>query len=704
MRNLAGEARIPTSPARVLTAIACGALLCLLAGPVAGAAAHGFRHVCTKRRPGHAVCTAERLLLAAQSPSPSSPSPSKAALAARVGARRAGAVIDAKKPYAGYLTPERLHDAYALPAETAAAATQTIALVDAFDDPTAEADLAVYDEQFGLPECTSANGCFRKVNQEGAAAPLPKEEGGWAGEISIDVQMAHAICENCHILLVETNNESLANLGAGVDAAVAQGATVVSNSYDETESPSDATIAAADYDHPGVPVLAASGDCGYLNADCSQLRPGAAFPASAPGVVAVGGTSLSESGGVWTSTVWREGGSGCSSVFEAGPWQSEVADFAATGCGIGRAVADVSAIGDPNTGVDIYDSTPEKAKGPTGWGVWGGTSVASPIVAGEFGLAGGGLGVTDPAATLYGHFGQAGALVDVTSGSNGECAGATICSAGGGFDGPSGVGSPVGLEAFALAGNPTSTSPPTISGVAEVGETLEEHQGDWTGAPTGFTYQWERCGFAGTNCHQIASATGSGYTVAEGDIGSTLRVRETAHNASGPGSAESATVGPVASATPAISGFASSSGITGSRFIVEGAALDTAAEVTLGSSPASFTVLSPSRLEVIVPDGAKTGKVAVTTAHGSVTSKAKFTVTLSITSFKATGRSSVSIKGVGFTSSSTVAFDGTPASFTFISAKKLKATIPAGAGSGPITVTNNLAPAGTVSSALSFTP
>jgi len=625
---------------------------------------------------------------------------------ARSAGRRAGVLNE--EPFAGYLTPERLHAAYGLPAETAAGSTQTIAVVDAFNDPTAEADLAVYDRRFGLPECTSANGCFTKLNQEGNAGPLPANNGRWASEISIDLQMAHAICQNCRILLVETKGEAFAQLGAGVNTAVAAGASVVSNSYGEPEAPALATLAGSDYSHPGIPILASSGDCGYLNHLCPARGTGAEFPAGAPGVIAVGGTSLSESEGVWTSRAWEAGGSGCSTVFEAGLWQSGAAGFSASGCGGYRAVADVSAVGDPNTGVNIYDSTPEEPGHQAGgWGVWGGTSVSSPIVAGEFALAGGGLGVWNPAATLYSHLGQAGALYDVTSGADGECAGASICSASAGYDGPTGVGSPVGLGAFALAGTPASTSPPTITGNTEQAEALSEHQGAWTGAPTSYSYQWERCGFTGAGCHPITGATGAAYTPGEADIGSTLRVRETALNSIGPGSADSAPVGPVASDVPAITGPTEGSGITGAGFILEGSALDTTVKVTLGALEAGFTVISPQRLEVTVPDGARTGRISVMTAHGSARSRASFKVTLAITSFRPAASppgSAVSIRGTGFTSSSTVAFGGTPAAVTFVSPGKLRARVPAGAAAGPITVTNVLTPAGTVRSAASFTP
>ncbi len=693
--------RAGAAPLRVTLLMLCAALACLLAGPVAGASAHRLKHVCSAAPHGRAACMAERLLLGSET----SPAPARAARQGR-GAKPAG--LENKKPYEGFLTPERLHAAYGLPAETAAGSTQTIAVVDAFNDPTAEADLAVYDKQFGLPECTSANGCFTKVNQEGKATPLPANEGGWAAEISIDVQMAHAICQSCRILLVETRTEEFSDLGAGVNAAVAAGATVVSNSYGEGESASYKTLAKDDYNHPGVPVLASSGDCGYINQACPARPAGADFPADVPTVVAVGGTSLSESAGVWTSTTWEEGGSGCSSLFGAQPWQSELAGFAASGCAGSRGVADVSAIGNPETGVDVYDSTPEEPGGPTGWGVWGGTSVASPIVAGEFGLAGGALGVAYPAATLYAHFGEADALYDVTSGINGKCAGATICNAAAGYDGPSGVGSPVGLDAFAVAGIPESVSAPTVTGIAEVGVELTEHHGSWSGAPTSYSYQWEQCGFAGGNCHPIAGATAATYTPGEAAIGTTLRVRETARNAVGPGSADSATVGPVTSDVPAITGLSSSSGITGSQFVIEGSALDTATSVSFGNLGASFKVLSAQALEVTVPDGAKSAKLSVTTAHGTVTSKAKFTVTFAITSFKpglGAAGTKVTIKGVGFSAGATVAFGGVKASeVTVGSSKKIVALVPAGALAGPITVTNTASPAGTVSSAGSFTP
>ena len=160
---------------------------------------------------------------------------------------------------AGY-GPVDLQSAYALPSATAGAG-QTVAIVDAFDDPNAEADLAVYRAQFGLPACTTANGCFTKVNQVGQPAPLPVPNAGWAGEISLDVDMVSAICPGCHVLLVEANTNSGADLGASVDTAVNMGAKFVSNSYGGPEDPTE-VAADADFNHPGVAITVSSGDAG----------------------------------------------------------------------------------------------------------------------------------------------------------------------------------------------------------------------------------------------------------------------------------------------------------------------------------------------------------------------------------------------------------------------------------------------------------
>ena len=637
--------------------------------------------------------------------------------AAACTAVRLGSVARAAAPLAGpavaqYLTPQALHAAYSLPEQTPYSSTQTVAVIDAFDDPTAEADLGVYDETFGLPACTSANGCFRKLNEHGQTSPLPPEEGEWATEISIDVQMVHAICQDCHVLLVEANSEEFTDLGAAVNAAVKAGATEVSNSYGGPEEPALANLFSelnsSYYEHSGVVITASSGDCGYLNEGCSG-RPGTAdFPASSPDVVAVGGTTLTKRKEVWSSTVWEGSGGGCSQIFTAAPWQSGVANFAATGCESQRLVADVAAIGNPNTGVEIYDSTPESPGAPTGWGVWGGTSVASPIIAAEFALADGSHGVAFPAATLYSHLGHSEDLYDVATGSNGVCGTDTSCQAAVGYDGPSGVGSPIGLGAFASAGSPVNTAAPAITGAAEEGQTLTETPGTWTNSPTTITTQWERCNASGAACAAIAGANGPKYGVTAADVGSTLRVLETAENADGVGPpAQSAASAVVSANVPKIESFTPGSGITGSEVTINGSGLGGVTAVAFGALSAQFKVLSASQIEALVPDGARAGKLSVTTPAGSAGTKAKFTPTLSVTAFSPQSGAAgtrVTLKGVGFQSNSSVSFGGVSATVVSSSRKKLKVTVPAGAQAGPITVTNASAPVGTVSSASSFTP
>ncbi|MGA2321544.1 MAG: IPT/TIG domain-containing protein [Solirubrobacteraceae bacterium] len=614
-----------------------------------------------------------------------------------------------RSPVPGYLTPEGLHTAYALPSETPSSSLQTIAVVDAYDDPKAEADLGVYDTQFGLPACTAANGCFRKINQEGRAGPLPPRDGGWAVEISLDVQMAHAICRSCRVLLVEANSEQVTDLGTAVNAAVAAGATEISNSYAGAEEAPDSAYNSDYYDHPGVVLTVASGDCGYLNEACLLGEAGSAnFPADSPDVVAVGGTTLTSAGETWSSTVWEDGGSGCSRLFTAPLWQSDVVNFSATACGSGRSIADVAAIGDPNTGVDVYDSTPSGEGYPTGWGVWGGTSVASPIVAGEFALAGGSHAVPYPAATLYSHLGESDALYDVRSGKNGFCAGATSCQAAIGYDGPSGVGSPIGLGAFSTLGSPVSISRPTVSGIAEQGQTLTLTPGEWANSPASIGDQWEDCNPSGSGCSAIAGATGQTYALAASDVGSTIRVQEIASNAAGGSGAptDSTQTATVVSNVPSLSGFTPSSAITGGSVTINGSGLGGASGVYFGASAANFSVLSPTQIEATVPNGARAGKISVSTPLGTLTSSDKFRPTLSLTAFApksgVVGKL-VTIKGVGFNSSSSVSFDGVAASgVTHVSSTKLKATAPLGAGTGPITVTNTLAPVGTVAAAGSF--
>jgi hypothetical protein len=426
------------------------------------------------------------------------------------------------------LRPQDLHSAYTLPVDTSG--TQTIALVDAYNDLTAEEDLEAYDTEFGLPKCTKANGCFTKVNQKGETGGLPfpataealkkankgsrseveeaEEAEGWTVEISLDIETAHATCQNCRIALVEASSPSYANLDAAETAAVALGANEVSNSWGGAECGEggagvECVPDSSAFDHPGVVITASAGDDGYLNWLEEPRSAYANFPASSPQVVAVGGTRLSPLGpsGEWTGErVWNDGGEsggvkeghgagggGCSIQFAAQPWQRDVSDWSSVGCGSDRAVADVAADADPYSGLAVYDSSSpectseyetENAKKElvrhtvAHWCTIGGTSLASPLVASVFALAGGAQGVEYPAQTLYRNAAKSPAtLHDVSEGSNGEClqpfneeTGSTgclpsaeaasscssqlICEAAPGYDGPTGVGTPDGIAAF----------------------------------------------------------------------------------------------------------------------------------------------------------------------------------------------------------------------------------------------------------------
>jgi hypothetical protein len=475
------------------------------------------RRVCRLPRPGHAGCMALKLS------------------AARAGTPGALAYVLAagatSKGPAGGLTPADLASAYAF-SPTATGAGQTVAIVDAYDDPKIEKDLAMFDTNYGLPACTTGNGCFTKVGQTGSSSALPAPDtSGWSVEMALDVETVRSVCQNCKILLVEANSEDNADLAAATDEAVALGAGVVSNSYGSPEGEEEEAKVAAAYDHPGVVIVASSGDAGYYDWEeveefaPAPERPDA--PAVYPTVVSAGGTSLKLSGrGLRKSeTVWNDSGQpsngvfrkakqfaatggGCSTLFTAPTWQQQAAGWAASGCGTHRLSSDVSAVADPYTGFDIYSSYKFEALAETGWITIGGTSLSAPLISALYGLAGGSHGVSYPAQTLYQHLGDAGALFDVTQGGNGycddepsaqcgepeaneqlgkvDCLGTTACDAAPGFDGPSGVGAPIGLSGF---GGPGLQTPPgvvtekateTVGGAAVLNASVNPHGGEVT--------------------------------------------------------------------------------------------------------------------------------------------------------------------------------------------------------------------------------
>ena len=320
---------------------------------------------------------------------------------------------------AGY-SPSDLRSAYKV---TGSGTSSTrVAIVDAYGYPNAESDLAVYRSQFGLPPCTTSNGCFKKVNQGGIQGSYPRTDTGWSQESALDLDMVSAMCPGCSILLVEANSSSYSDLALAVNTAAAMGAHVISNSYGGGEA--GTSTYEPYYNYAGVAVTVSSGDSGY----------GVQFPASSPHVTAVGGTTLQRSSTTrgWSEAAWSGAGSGCSSVYPKPSWQTD------PGCSK-RTVADVSAVADPNTGVAVYGPANRKR---SGWLVFGGTSVGAPLIGGVYGVNGG--------SVTYGSnpYQKTSALFDVTSGSNGSCGGSYLCTAVAGYDGPTGLGTPNGTAAF----------------------------------------------------------------------------------------------------------------------------------------------------------------------------------------------------------------------------------------------------------------
>jgi hypothetical protein len=368
----------------------------------------------------------------------------------------------------GGYSPENLRAAYDL-SSSSAGAGQTVAIVDAFNDPRAESDLAVYRSQYNLPPCTEGNGCFREVNEEGGKVPEAENNSEWATEISLDLDMVSAVCPNCHILLVEASDNLPEDFAAAEDEAVKLGATEISNSFAAEESSEPPQDAAA-YDHPGIPITAAAGDHGY----------GVASPASNPDVIAVGGSALVKSGRRgWSESVWYEDiegrvsetGSGCST--EPKPaWQKDA------GCRY-RTMNDVAAVADPNTPVSAYDSY-ESSKP---WRLLGGTSAAAPIVAAAMALTNAYTRSFEGAEALYlAAEANDSAFTDIVSGSNGSCTPpaehAYLCTAELGYDGPTGLGSLHGAPELPPPTPETETATAVGEAEATLNATVNPHGGE----------------------------------------------------------------------------------------------------------------------------------------------------------------------------------------------------------------------------------
>jgi hypothetical protein len=378
--------------------------------------------------------------------------------------------VDTSGPPTGALGPADIQSAYSLPSATAGTG-ETVAVVDAYDDPSAESDLAVFRAQYGLPPCTTGNGCFKKVNQEGQEGNYPPSspaDDDWSLEVSLDLDAVSSACPNCHILLVEADTDtSLTDIGASVNEAVTLGAVAVSNSYGDYghpgEDPSETSLDQY-YNHPGIAVTASAGDGAY----------GVNYPSASQYVTAVGGTTLTKDTSaargfdekVWFGDPSGDGtGSGCSAYEPQPSWQ----DGITADCAM-RATADISADADPASGLAVYDSFNSEG----GWLQVGGTSLSSPLIAATYALAGTPAAGTYPSSYLYAHYlGNPSVFNDITTGSNGSC-GNVLCTAGPGWDGPTGLGTPDGVSGFASTqtGSITGTVTDAATGQPVAGATV----------------------------------------------------------------------------------------------------------------------------------------------------------------------------------------------------------------------------------------
>jgi hypothetical protein len=347
--------------------------------------------------------------------------------------------------------PGDLRSAYALAtASVAQGKGVTVAIVDAFNDPHAASDLAVYRSHYKLPACGEAKGCLRVVNQAGGPKlPHSDPTGGWELEESLDLDVVSAICPNCKILLVESSSDTIASLARAEKYAVAH-ARVVSDSWGSgSEFTSEASFD-PDFNHPGVAIVASAGNGGY----------GTQYPASAQYVTSVGGTTLQHANNArgWAEQVWSGTGSGCSSLEAVSPWQQPAVP---AGCQ-NRTETDVSADADPSTPVAVYDTVKRKGAVPN-WGAPAGDSVATSLIASTYALAATAAGGTYPRPRTYAAsypYAHRADFFAVTSGSNGSCeAGrAYLCHGRAGYDGPTGIGTPDGIAGFA----PASASAVTV--------------------------------------------------------------------------------------------------------------------------------------------------------------------------------------------------------------------------------------------------
>jgi MYXO-CTERM domain-containing protein len=342
----------------------------------------------------------------------------------------------------GYGAPD-LQEAYNIDPTRTASAHPTVAVVNAYGYTALESDLAKYRSTYSLPACTVANGCLQIVNQQGQASPLPANppaSDDWTIEAALDTDMVSAACPTCNILVVEAEDSGADNLFTAEDAAAMLKPTAISNSWGGPEQ-GDIAGAESHFNHPKIATFTAAGDQGYN--DQFSTTAGPDYPGTSAYVIAVGATNLvrDTSARGWSETAWSvtglrtksAGGSACSTSIPKPSYQSD------SPCAF-KATTDISAVGDPATGVAIYNA------GNNGWIQAGGTSAASPFIAAIFAATGNG-------AQTSGAFIAANAakLNDVVSGNNGTCSDAKLCNAGPGWDGPTGYGTPDAAKLMAAA-------------------------------------------------------------------------------------------------------------------------------------------------------------------------------------------------------------------------------------------------------------
>jgi MYXO-CTERM domain-containing protein len=469
-----------------------------------------------------------------------------------------GNAVKLALPKGGYV-PTDLQSAYKLP--TTGGAGKTVAVIEAFHYLNAEADLQTYRTKYGLPTCTSANGCFRQVASDGTTNFAQQDPGGcdngWPGEAALDVQMVSATCPDCKILIVESPTDQT-SFAAAVNTAVTLGAVAISNSYGSTEN-RKVLQEESTYTRVGVLITASAGDAGY----------GVSYPATSAGVVAVGGTSLTSSTSTrgWAESAWSDGGSGCSSEIAKPSWQTDAS------CAK-RMDADVAAIGDPNTGVAVYCSD---ASGG-GWFIVGGTSASSPIIAGAFTL----LGVSTSPSYAWENSQK---FFDVTTGKNGTCSPAYFCTAGVGYDGPTGWGSPNGalLVATGTSGSSSSGSSGSSSGTS-AGADSGSGSGSSSGSSSGTSSGADSGSGSGSGSGSSSGST-SGST-SGGSSGSTSGSTSGGSSGSGSGTSAGSSSGSASTSGSGSSTSSGSSADSGSGSS-SGASGRTASSASGGSSTSS---------------------------------------------------------------------------------------------------------------------